>query len=347
MDYSDYSDVDFIGDSYFAEWVTNPNPESDRFWQNWIANHPEKTQEILIATYFIKNLTYRQNHRLSDDVVEKMLENIIHYKNDQEFKFIPEKKKTIGYYRYAAVIIFLILFSAILYVRWPSDASVADTDQVITKISPRGVKMKIMLPDSTEVTLNSESTISYPLKFNKKERQVHFSGEAFFDVYPDASRPFKIYSENIETEVLGTSFNIQDYPGAFTSKVAVASGVVKVQNHRGMQMLLSRSQMAVMDARHELINRTSFDPQEELGWKDGILLFKEVPLSIVFDDLEKWFGVDFHYDSGIRLNDIYNGRFMNESLENILEGIGFTSRFDFTIKENNVYISTRKEVPLN
>jgi transmembrane sensor len=218
---------------------------------------------------------------------------------------------------------------------------------MITKISPRGVKMKIMLPDGTVVNLNSESTIRYPATFNKKERQVHFFGEAFFNVYPDSSRPFKIYSENFETEVLGTSFNIRAYPEELTSKVAVANGLVKVINQHGEHMLLSEHEMAVLNVQDATIKLTSFILQEEIGWKDGILHFDNVPLKNVFDELEKWFGVDIHCDSGERLNDIYNGKFTNESLKNILEGIGYTSRFNFTINGNDVYISTRKEVQLN
>jgi transmembrane sensor len=96
MDFTDYTDIDFVGDTYFVEWVTNPNPENDRFWQNWIANHPERTQELLTAKSFIQNLNYRHNHRLDDVTVEKILENIIHYKNDEEFKITPVKKWTQG-----------------------------------------------------------------------------------------------------------------------------------------------------------------------------------------------------------------------------------------------------------
>lgn len=347
MDYTDYTDVDFIGDAYFVEWVTNPNTENDRFWQNWIANHPDRAQELLIAKSFIQNLKYHRNHRLDESDVEKILENIIHFKNDEEFKFTFVKNKKSGFYWYAAAVFFLILFSSILYVRWPADHSVSENDKIITKISPRGVKMKIVLPDGTEVNLNSESTISYPSTFSEKERQVHFSGEAYFNVYPNPARPFKIVSENFETEVLGTSFNLRDYPSEITGKVAVADGVVKVMNHYGEQMLLSKREMAVLDVHRATIDRTSFNLQEELGWKDGMLHFSNVPLRDVFDELEKWFGVDIHCFTGVRLNDIYNGKFINESLENILVGIGFTSRFDFSIRGNDVYISTRKEVPQN
>lgn len=347
MDYTDYTDIDFIGDTYFVEWVTNPNPENDRFWQNWIANHPERTQELLTAKSFIQNFKYRRNHRLDEGAVEKILENIIHFKNDAEFKITSVKKVTRKYYWHAAAVFLLILFSAVLYLRWPTNNSAAEYDKIITKISPRGVKMKIMLPDGTEVNLNSESTISYPSTFNEKERQVHFSGEAFFNVYPNPSRPFKIYSENFETEVLGTSFNIRSYPNEFTSKVAVADGLVKVMNQHGEQILLSNREMAVLDVQHATIDRTSFNPQEELGWKDGILQFNNIPLRNVFDELEKWFGVNIHCTSGVRLSDIYNGKYYNESLENILDGIGYTSRFDFTIRGNDVYIATRKEVPQN
>jgi len=97
-----------------------------------------------------------------------------------------------------------------------------------TKTVPNGQKLSLTLWDGTVVKVNSGSTISFPEEFSDSLREVHLEGEAFFEVNRDILRPFIIKSGNVETVVLGTSFNVNAYPNQEQIKVAVAEGKVKV-----------------------------------------------------------------------------------------------------------------------
>ena len=85
-------------------------------------------------------------------------------------------------------------------------------------------------------------------------------------------------------------------------------------------------------------NISSFDHTEILGWKDGELHFEETEVHVVINELERWYGVDFIVASTADLSGRFSGTYKNQALEVVLEGIGFTSDFDFEIKGKKVYI---------
>ena len=83
-------------------------------------------------------------------------------------------------------------------------------------------------PDGSIVTLNRNSKLIFPKHFTKNVREVTITGEAFFDVKPNTSKPFIINAGNVQVKVLGTSFNVCAYPGTETVEVVVESGKVQV-----------------------------------------------------------------------------------------------------------------------
>jgi ferric-dicitrate binding protein FerR (iron transport regulator) len=85
-------------------------------------------------------------------------------------------------------------------------------------------------------------------------------------------------------------------------------------------------------------SKSTFDAQEVLGWKDGVLVFHEAPFDDVIDRLERWYGVEFKIERHDPITGGYNGTYRNDPLEEVLEGIGFSSGFDFEIHDDKVII---------
>ena len=98
----------------------------------------------------------------------------------------------------------------------------------------------IQLPDGTQVWLSPSTLVEYPSVFEGAARKVKLSGEAFFEVAHDASHPFIITSDNIQTKVLGTSFNIQAYHNQKKIAVMVVTGKVKISNLAAVQKYITK-----------------------------------------------------------------------------------------------------------
>src|SRR5690606_1770231 len=97
--------------------------------------------------------------------------------------------------------------------------------------TPKGSSYRILLPDGTKVWLNTASTIRYPVVFTGSERNVSLSGEAYFEVAPDVSRPFKVEANGSVIKVLGTYFNVSAYADEPRTTTTLVEGAVNVSRN--------------------------------------------------------------------------------------------------------------------
>src|SRR5690606_24186830 len=153
--------------------------------------------------------------------------------------------------------------------------------------NPAGQKYKFKLPDGTIVHMNAESSIEYPEEFEENQRLIKMSGEAYFDVNTDPSRPFIIQVKSDQVKVLGTSFNLKS-----TEKfeLALVEGKVEVEDATGEVITLLPNEMLTKD-KNGKVTKTAFDPMEMFGWKDQYLIFKDNTYPEVIRKMEVWFGV--------------------------------------------------------
>lgn len=223
---------------------------------------------------------------------------------------------------------------------------VSETDW-IEKTTTVGQKSTVYLSDGTKVTLNAKSKIRFPRTLAGDVRNLWLEGEAFFEVAPDANRPFVVHADELQTTVLGTSFNISNYPEDRLVKVSLASGKIKINNMTtqtpGFEYLLNPGEGIVFNRENRAVKEVRFDSVEELSWKDGLLYFKDADFYEIVEELETWYGVTIQV-AGIKQNDqnkLFTGYFNNESLQNVLEGLSFSKNFDFSIKNDIVLIKFR------
>ncbi|WP_300957308.1 FecR family protein, partial [uncultured Duncaniella sp.] len=114
---------------------------------------------------------------------------------------------------------------------------------------PRGGEFKVVLEDSTEVWLNSESTLRYPEVFSPGERRVQVTGEAYFAVKHDSSRPFYVETPEQTIRVYGTSFNVRAYaddPIVYTTLEEGSISLTRRDFHSG-EVMLSPGHQAMLD----------------------------------------------------------------------------------------------------
>jgi ferric-dicitrate binding protein FerR (iron transport regulator) len=151
----------------------------------------------------------------------------------------------------------------------------------------------IILPDGTKVWLNRESSLSYPEKFGSESRTVELTGEAFFDVTPDAQKPFLIQTGIAQVQVVGTSFNVKSYPAMSATQVIVTSGKVKLSptGNADESVLLLPGEMGRSLKGSSKVTREQNPDVNFLAWKDHRLSFRESPLSLVAESIGNAYGV--------------------------------------------------------
>jgi len=181
---------------------------------------------------------------------------------------------------------------------------------------------KITLPDGSEVWANASSELKYPAIFNGKTREVYLSGEAYFDIAHDASKPFIIHTGTITTTVLGTAFNIKEDKAGQTIKVTVTRGKVRVDNGTKQLGILTPNQQISFNVLNSVATQTEVDASEAIAWQQKDMHFDDISFAEAAAQLEQRFHVTIHFSNDTIRKCRFTGTALEgEKLEKILKVI--------------------------
>lgn len=254
---------------------------------------------------------------------------------------VKRPKKSYTFFKVAAVLTLAVLTSLSIYFFQPQ-LDPAPTTKVYQTTHRQ--KSRIVLPDRSVVHLNSGSILTYPEKFDENSREVILEGEAFFEVTRNPAVPFIVKSGQLETRVLGTSFNIKAYPGEQNVQVAVATGKVAVtqksNNDSGQEpLILVPNEIASYDASKGSLTKTISDVTDMMAWKDGIMVLEDKNFAEVGKILERWYGTKVIFDNPQLRNCRVRGRFNNPSnLQQVLEALQFVHDIQYELRADSVVI---------
>lgn len=194
----------------------------------------------------------------------------------------------------------------------------------LTLTSVKGSHVVYTLPDSTTVTLNRNSTLEFPVAFNSMERRVRLTGEGFFEVAKDPSRPFIVETDkDINIRVLGTVFNLQSYASDDVVQVALIEGSVEVSKDNGSDFsyLMHPSEKFTCNTSTGEMSVENMVEVNGNEWMFGKIVFSDTPLKEVARQLTN------HFDTKVtvaeeKLSTIrFSGSFDNHRLEQVLSYI--------------------------
>lgn len=168
-----------------------------------------------------------------------------------------------------------------------------------TLLNPRGSKVIDMtLADGSKVWLNAGSSLSYPVSFIGNERKVSITGEAYFEVIHDASKPFIVSNGAMNIKVLGTHFNVNTFQDDDNIiKVTLLQGSVKIDNGKATGLLKPGQQARV---NNEVNVVSDVDLDMVMAWKNGYFQFDNASLQNVLKQISRWYDVDVHYEGKIQ-----------------------------------------------
>ena len=189
-----------------------------------------------------------------------------------------------------------------------------------TIIAEKGEKKEIKMDDGSVIFLNGNSSITYENNFTE-ERTVKLQGEAFFKVARDTAHPFTIKSKDLETRVLGTSFNIKSYKDQ-VPMVSVNTGKVEVtplKNPEYKVILTKDQQASFKENRKPKISKG--DSRDFNAWTRKMIILKNISLEHTAKIIENWYDVNIQFaDDSLKQLKI-TGKFNDEKLSNVLKSL--------------------------
>jgi len=298
-------------------------------------------------------------HRLSNHTTAPELQ----YRPIQDSPSVSNKKSKFTKSRillFAGVAASLFIILSLVY-NFSGPVSAGKVSQNIVATKP-GSKSKIILPDGTQVWLNSESKLIYDKKFGENTREVALTGEAFFDVVKDVTRPFIIHTKTIDVKVLGTAFNVRAFPDEKTAETSLIRGQVEVtlRNSPDKKIILKPNEKLVVQ---NITETQTGDPSRsidtdnrpllilsklhhlngdssavETSWVKNKLAFESETLEDVSGKIEKWYGVKIIIKDESLKEGQYTGEFEDETLQEVLGALKLTGDFKFEINKKEVLI---------
>lgn len=227
----------------------------------------------------------------------------------------------------AAILLFLGISGGVYY--WISHK----TTQVIyvTTSGIRNMEL-VILPDGSTVQLGPGSKLTYPSKFATAKRIVKLSGQAFFDVAKDKSKPFIVHSKDMEVTALGTAFEVFNYDQENKIETILLQGKVKVDlittsgkvHKKDIYLSPNEKLTFVKDSRNVVIE--TVDADKYTSWRsNGILSFENEKLSMIIPRLEQWYGRKIICQKDLADTYRFTFKVRDESLERILFILGKSS----------------------
>ncbi|MCE7073252.1 FecR domain-containing protein [Dyadobacter sp. CY327] len=328
QDYARYDIKDFLADEAFCRWVLHEKPADNAFWENWIRNNPDRASIVKHAKELIAEIHHAQNY-LSEEELQHELHRLTAARKSateaQEYAEQTNDEYETNWFgpnwanRMSVILVALTCFVVLFYFYSKSSKPQISQQTLQDKQDEKWVEVRndqtaikvVSLPDGSSVKLSPQSKINYPAVFVKNERKVLLNGEAFFEVVKNPESPFKVYTNDVVTTVLGTSFTVKAFDQDKDVRVVVKTGRVTVaanppQNKTPQpeknELVLLPNQQVVYHRDDQKMKRSLIENPAQIGPADITsqnLIFDNAPVAKVFESLQKRYEVQIIYDADL------------------------------------------------
>lgn len=207
-------------------------------------------------------------------------------------------------------------------------------------ITPKTKVFNLTLSDGTKVWLNASSAIQYPTQFLSDTRRIYLTGEAYFEVVENISKPFIVSTSEMEVEVTGTSFNVMAYPNDNSVETTLVEGAVKVKvsNHN---IILEPGQQVQFERSSKNIEEKEVNTELYTSWRSGKYIFDYENLENVMTKLSRWYDVETAFKENGTDDLHFSGTlYKYEDIEQTLHIIELATNVKFELIENVIFVSS-------
>ena len=206
---------------------------------------------------------------------------------------------------------------------------------------PRGGEFKVRLQDGTLVYMNSETELKYPVRFVGKERRVYLSGEAYFEVQRDTTKPFIVVMNGNDVRVLGTEFNVRSYEDEKCQFTTLVAGKVLLTTHDHRCIELLPNEQGIVDPQGD-IRKEQVDVALYTAWKDGNFVFRKQSLEHIMEIVERWYDLKVTFEDEWCKQVSFSGNVERyDDFSKLAEMLEATGSVKFRIKNNEIYVTKR------
>ena len=322
---------DFLEDVSFKNWALQNNGTDINFWEFWIANNPEKNELVNKAKDLVLGVSFNKDLVSKEKVAFewKKLEAKI-----QEKTKAPKapKVKVIFLRKFSAAASILLLFSLVFYF--------LNSNSKITHKTNFGEILNIKLQDGSDVTLNSNSSLSY---YKNESRRVWLSGEAFFQVDKKivTQAKFWVITKDLSVEVYGTSFNVSTKQEKTAVFLEEGNIWLKLKNGADKKMIPGNYISYSAEENKILEDKNIFNPIIKTSWKDGSLLFENLSLEKAMEKIEESYGYSIVFKDDNSKDILITGAVPITNIDICIKAIEKSVGVLIVKKENRLIISKK------
>jgi len=339
--------------------------------QHWLQSNPgdQYFTEILLTYWH-----HRPDQHVSlDHAPDQHFAHILEMAADSQEEPAPRPGllRRIGKFAVAATVLAAIAGAAWIFIPKKANRVLAADTKRNEVMAGKGIRSKMVLPDGSQVWLNSDSKLEYAENFIGTTREVNLEGEAYFDVVKDAKRPFIVHTSAIDIKVLGTSFNVKSYPQEKTIETTLIRGMIEVINKNKPQapkIILRPKEKLVFNKLAEEINELPARNQKEIerdtshhktmaiaitalppnvadssltetSWVYNRLIFEGDSFREVAVKMERWFNIKINFKNEKIANYRLSGSFDRETIDEALRALKYIAPFNYKINNNEVDIT--------
>jgi ferric-dicitrate binding protein FerR (iron transport regulator) len=309
---------------YFDGDLTKEERDFIESYYNLFQNEPD----------ILDSLDVNKKNQFKNEIKGKVWDKIINTESAGHSKSLGQKKYI---WMAAAAIIVLILAMRIFFTYESSPAKELPADIAINHHENR----LIFLADGSKVVLSTGSRLNYPSSFDgKSTREVYLQGQAFFDIQHNAKKPFIVHTDNLQTIVLGTAFNIKAMPDDKEITVSVVRGKVKVSDQNKVLGIITPDQEIKYNKQGDNSEMKTVKDHHYLDWKSEDLLLDNVTVAEAAKVLEEEYKVTIDISSPSISSQRFTATFSRSvSLEQALKSICEFNGVQYHYDKKNSFVS--------
>lgn len=332
-DYHLYTKEDFLEDAFFVEWVRYARPEATAFWEAWEAAGHGNVADMRYARQVLEGIYGLERFKPADAVKAAVWENI----HAAVFHGpVAARRPSLRWLRYAAAAV--ILPAALIggYYLFGNREKKYTTGN--------GEHLVVTLPDSSIVTMNANTTITYR-RWSQQKREVWLSGEAIFEVKPAVkylAAPFTVHAGEIDVEVLGTVFNIKYRRNK--AEVFLQSGKVRVtelQKHTAV--VLSPDQKANYESDRLQVVTVPANSTQTMAWRENKMELTMTSVKEIIETLQDQFGYTIVLQDSSIANKTIEGTLRLQNINSVM--FELSAILNVTIEKHNDTLTFKNNGP--
>jgi len=345
MDYSKFQVEDFVSDEYFLRWVKKPDAENTAFWNAWISKNPQCVDRVRQAKEIIQQLDFKPNIppegkflEVWDKIVKAESDNIRSLSSISSKPSVSNKirsNKKLFYWIAASISLIAVASSILIGIR-------SSTIEISTSY---GESRTLSLPDSSKVTLNSNSRISYTKSLlSNGHREVFLEGEAYFSVVHKDDEKFVVQTGELNVEVLGTKFNVNSRRG--NTKVILEEGKVRlnVNGPSKKDLIMAPGEYVEYSGKGKLTRKT-VDANNYLEWRNNRLIFVGTSLADIGQLLEDNYGYKVIFENDSITQKKFTGSSSAVEIGELFEKLSKVYNLEIRKNGNEVTLKQNKSAP--